>query len=212
MINNEKNKKRKKMKRNIINNKNKKERRQHILLRFSKVSSCIVLGKFAQPVAVVVFAPPSQARSVRGRLVVFIRGHRLSRDFAKMMLTHRPVYARPLDPLHNFKIKVTVKKVRSGDVQRKGKNKKKKKKKKPDADDEEEDEDTVRDPYLNKTWSYTFEWQEKKFSPREIFSLGPEKKGLDKMLYKRNQVEVGYHKQLTRLKNDGVDITPQRAS
>ena len=69
-------------------------------------------------------------RSVRGRLVVFIRGHCLSRDFAKMMLTHRPVYARPLDPLHNFKIKVTVKKIRSGDVQRKGKNKKKKKKKK----------------------------------------------------------------------------------
>ena len=61
---------------------------------------------------------------------------------------------------------------------------------------------------MNKSWSYTFEWQEKKFSPREIFSLGPEKKGLDKMLYKRNQVEVGYHKQLTRLKNNGVDITP----
>ena len=46
-----------------------------------------------------------------------------------MMLTHRPAYSRPLDPLHNFKIKVTVKKVRSGDLSNK-KNKGKKKNKK----------------------------------------------------------------------------------
>ena len=120
-----------------------------------------------------------------------------------MMLTHRPAYSRPLDPLHNFKIKVTVKKVRSGDL---GKHKKKKKKKKKD-EDEEEDPDQVRDPFLNKSWSFTFEWQEKKFSPREIFKLEPDKGEM--FSRKRNQIEIGYHKQLKRLKNNGVDITPQ---
>ena len=76
-----------------------------------------------------------------------------------MMLTHRPAYSRPLDPLHNFKIKVTVKKIRSGDLSNK-KNKGKKKNKKAE---DEEDSNIARDPFLNKSWSFSFEWQEKKF-------------------------------------------------
>ena len=120
-----------------------------------------------------------------------------------MMLTHRPAYYRPLDPLHNFKIKVTVKKVRPGDLSNK-KNKGKKKNKKAE---DEEDSNIARDPFLNKSWSFSFEWQEKKFSPREIFTLEPESSGI--LAKKRNQIEIGYHKQLMRLKDNGVDITPQ---
>lgn len=127
-----------------------------------------------------------------------------------MMLTHKPAYARPVDPIHNFGVKVTIKKIRSSDAFKSksimNEKKKKKKHKGKKGDEENEDSsDTVQDPELGKMRTYTFGWQEKKFSPRELWNYRPE----SKIKSRWSRIEGGYHRQLVRLKNDNVDVKPE---
>ena len=129
------------------------------------------------------------------------------------MLTHKPAYSRPVDPLHNFGIKITMKKVRSSDdFKKQGKKLKKKKKKKnrngkENADSEGDDDEgsALVDKDLGKTWTHEFEWQEKKFSPRELWNYRPDVKVKSRW----SRIEESYHRQLERAKKNEEEYLPQ---